>query len=911
VGLTLGALGALLGTFGYLLSARFQRRGIAISIAGLAGSILAFACSFVVLGTDHGVVRQVQDNLARFASLISRWPDDGKDIYQAGDIHVAVADVRLQEAWIPDGQGRRKPVTALEIVLRIENTSATREIALAGWGVAKDAAGPSLDDGRGNELMRLPADPATNPQPLAATTLGPGQAAMDLLTFAAPDLDTQSLRLSLPANDPEIPGDLKLHIARVQLVCRGARFLGPKAVLPLRQFLHDDDRDIQLQALAAVPELGSHALPLVGDLVELLGQPDASLRRAAADALGYLGTDGRGAYAALLQSLGDPDAQVRKAVLAALTRVGPPVAGDVAHLVATLKAQDVRARLFGFDSLAAMQLNPRDAVPIFLTAMHDPASDIRRVACQALGRAGGHERDKVNVALWEALHDGDPEVRLAATGALKELGPASLNDMSLIKAGLQDDLVDVRRQAIVAMEQLGPKGQPLLGGLVALLHDPVESIQVLSAKALGQCGPAAVPELGAALIAGNDQVRCLAAQALGDIGPKGQAGIPSLTRALDDPDAKVRGQAAQALGKMADEAKVALLSLARRLKDRDPSVRVSVIQAMLAIGLEPYVAKDLIAAVAEDDSALGQAAWQALLPLKHLDEECALPLRAALQSRRLIVRQLAATLAAEMGPRASAALPELRLLLKDQDAHARVMAAQAIYCLGRQPGAVPALLEAMAIDSAEITRIAQRGLDNLKSAYPADVGELIEALASRNDQVRVLAAGFLQTLGPAARPAIGALVRVLGENDPVLRDHAATALGKIGGPAWVAAPALVAALRDKDRVLRRHAARALADLGANARVGLSGMIGVLEDPALREDLIAAMVKMGPDAVPLLVAALDDGEHYHARMAILRVLGEIGPAASEAKPMLAQLAANNKYSSIRQAAREALENIQGH
>ena len=70
----------------------------------------------------------------------------------------------------------------------------------------------------------------------------------------------------------------------------------------------------------------------------------------------------------------------------------------------------------------------------------------------------------------------------------------------------------------------------------------------------------------------------------------------------------------------------------------------------------------------------------------------------------------------------------------------------------------------------------------------------------------------------------------------------------------------------------------------------------------------ALSEIGPAAVPVLIAALNEPGHiYSGRSSIASALGDIGPAAKEAVPVLTK-ALKDEDGQVRYAAQEALDKI---
>jgi HEAT repeat protein len=196
----------------------------------------------------------------------------------------------------------------------------------------------------------------------------------------------------------------------------------------------------------------------------------------------------------------------------------------------------------------------------------------------------------------------------------------------------------------------------------------------------------------------------------------------------------------------------------------------------------------------------------------------------------------------------------------------------------------------------------------------------IDALGSPDAESRRHAAHALGAIGPGAGAATPALVPILTDPDRSARVEAALALAKMAPASRAAVPALGRALEDAEPVVRVDAAFALFRLGAEARPAVPALVKALADPAndtnpgvfvftTRELLAQALGRASagtPDGVPALTAALDAGTEP-MRLAAIRALGEVGPAAQSAGPQLRALLRDNS-DQIREAVAETLRKV---
>jgi HEAT repeat protein len=163
----------------------------------------------------------------------------------------------------------------------------------------------------------------------------------------------------------------------------------------------------------------------------------------------------------------------------------------------------------------------------------------------------------------------------------------------------------------------------------------------------------------------------------------------------------------------------------------------------------------------------------------------------------------------------------------------------------------------------------------------------------------------------------------LKDEDAGRRKDAAAALGAIGPTAREAAPALAAALKDDDDLVRMNAALALFKIGAADEETVAALAAALEDPhlAVRADATLALRRAGPAAAavaPALIKALQDPANrvpvaifYTTSVAQVaaQILGDIGPPARDAIPVLAEIYADKRNDeALRKEAARALKKI---
>ena len=358
----------------------------------------------------------------------------------------------------------------------------------------------------------------------------------------------------------------------------------------------------------------------VPTLVELLGDPNLSLRITASRALSGLGEVSIGP---LNEAVEDP--MKMAGAVESLYWMGAKGVPALTQLLAHDRTP-VRREVAKLLSSARRGYPP--TVSALTQALTDKSPEVRAYAAKALGKVRGASASAVPV-LIKNLGDAEPEPKLAGIRALGSIGEPALPAKSQLTTILVNRKVttDTRAAAAEALAQMGAKPIEPLG---RILEDTTEArtLRIAASKALGAMGAGAAPALLGVLTDTDEQIRWNAAVALSrlpdaasvvaggladasalrrryaafalgrmalrartsrrrsktDFATVCDAAAPALVSALRDRAAEVRRNAAAALGEMPEKAEQTIPALKSLLRDAEPSVRLAAVQALGKIG---------------------------------------------------------------------------------------------------------------------------------------------------------------------------------------------------------------------------------------------------------------------------------------------------------------------------------------
>jgi len=580
--------------------------------------------------------------------------------------------------------------------------------------------------------------------------------------------------------------------------------------------------------------------------------------------------DTRDTLAALRAALAAaPDEEARVLAVDAIAALGQPARAAYDDLVKAVADPSARVRWHAARALGLIGEDAVAAVPLLVKLLDDDDPIVATQSAAAIGLIRVDDEitadtPAADVAAYEAATSAladkvthpDPRVRRAALRALMKLEPKLADIGPLVGARLADADPSVVLPALHSLADLGADAVPFL--LTALENPRSRYWASVALAEIGAAAAPAVPVLKAGVASGETEERMQAILALAAVGDPAVEAAGEIAKALDAPEGSLRFAAAFALGRL--RAAQADAALEKATRDPDPFLAAVASWARARIhpgdaGLVATAVERLTAGLASAAPAVQAAAVSALSDLAgSIDDEA---------EKRLA--------------------GEFVRLLSSPEAGVRQAAAAALVREG-----------SLAVDALE------------------------RALA--DPETRGIAMEILTAIGPVSTDALDSFIAALSDPDPVHRGDAAVAIAAVGPAAAEAVPHLekIVAAADGPAGLRYAAAYALGRIGpaaASAAPTLAGLASA-DDDLLATVAVWAALKIEPgntalfqQAVPLLRRALR-GENDLARLEAAVALGDIGPAAAGAIPILELVSEEDPLPGVRSAARRALARIRG-
>jgi hypothetical protein len=207
-------------------------------------------------------------------------------------------------------------------------------------------------------------------------------------------------------------------------------------------------------------------------------------------------------------------------------------------------------------------------------------------------------------------------------------------------------------------------------------------------------------------------------------------------------------------------------------------------------------------------------------------------------------------------------------------------------------------------------------------AVPALAKVLVEGKATQD---RIEAALALSKMVPASRSAVPALAQALEDQDLLVRMNAAMALQRLGAESRPAIPALIKAVKDKSNktnvevfpiTIQEQAAVALGRATAGTAEGVPTLIEALQEVRADKSVKIQTINRGEGEsrmtstkAPTANSHRSSNPIIRAKINISRALGEIGPEAQSAVPLLRDMIKEDQISDFKIYAEEAIQKIE--
>ncbi len=554
----------------------------------------------------------------------------------------------------------------------------------------------------------------------------------------------------------------------------------------------------------------------------------------------------------------------------------------VEELTKLLGSGDAGAQLKAEDALAELGPSAAHAVPALIKALGSTNEEVQWHAAAALSEIGPAAKDAVQ-PLTAALKSSSPMVRGHAAHALEEIGPPAQSAVPELAKLLADKDKNVARAAIDALIAIRPSTTILAPILKQALenNDMDPSLIVPALNALAELGDLGMKTLIEEL--NNEKVQYWAVLALGEAGPKAKGATNDLAKLVASKEPQIRMQALITLGEIGPDAKSAAPAIIKALGDEQMSTRYAATFALGKIGAKEAI-PELSKQLDSKDNFLKMVSAWSLAKISPTDI-----------------------------PTVQAAIKMLGAALKDPDKHVRAAAARGLFELNVSREQMLPLISELVEDKDPTVRA--HVVDAMASLGEKALPRLIKALSS--DDTQGIAVAVIRQLGPKAKDAVPNLIEELKDPDAAYRRDVCLALAAIGPDAKDAVSALLKTLGDENLSVRHVAIYALGKIGPSASAAVPDLKKYLQsdDQFTRVATVWALVHIQPKdlefrlkAIPLLSEALKNTDREPVRIEIANTLGEIGPPAIIAAPILDGMASNDPSPMVREAAQAALKKI---
>jgi HEAT repeat protein len=365
------------------------------------------------------------------------------------------------------------------------------------------------------------------------------------------------------------------------------------------------------------------------------------------------------------------------------------------------------------------EANERPAIlELLITALEDPAADVRGLAAEAIGTLGSDAASAIGplIALLPDLKKTRFDARVAAL-ASRSLGRIGEPAIEPLRAAVIDSDNDTYRGIMGAFAEMKGKARTVVPLLIELLRSCPEDRRWATIYALHGIGVAAepaVPDLIIQLDHESFNIQVIACRALAEIGPASRPAVPKLLELIQRGNVSTRSHAAMCLGAIGPVEGIDTVGvLVDLLKDGNQLVRERTMTGLGKLGAAARSVQPTVEASLSDPEFWPKPEAAKTLWLISGESNAAVAhLIALVDSPTFDGRVL--EILAEMGPAAREAAPHLAKKLQSDDQGIRLLAVQALGAMG--PAAdehVEALRACVASSEADVQAAVKKAIDRI------------------------------------------------------------------------------------------------------------------------------------------------------------------------------------------------------
>ena len=254
----------------------------------------------------------------------------------------------------------------------------------------------------------------------------------------------------------------------------------------LVNLLNDPEFTVRIAAAEAVGNLGLKGTVAVPALVKLLADTETGVQFIAKDSLEKLGILSGLTAKQMIPFINDANLHISKGTRNVLVRIGQK---SIAPLIEALREKDNKikatvAYVLGKIGIERGSPMMREASDNLIALLKGTDSEVRTAAATALGDIGIEYKESI-IALTEALRDPDENVRAAAVESLGKIGPGSKSAAPFIAQALKDKSNKVAGKAKETIILLGNEAVPYLREILKDENSQVRSDALDALKRIG------------------------------------------------------------------------------------------------------------------------------------------------------------------------------------------------------------------------------------------------------------------------------------------------------------------------------------------------------------------------------------------------------------------------------------------